>query len=82
MKPVRYLYEIKPAAPTASSSNVPNTLPTTLEEELSAKGKTYTNVCVFREIKDANSKFNECYSGNRNYFFRGRNAFLTVTYHK
>lgn len=41
MKPVRYLYEIKPAAPTASSSNVPNTLPTTLEEELSAKGKTY-----------------------------------------
>lgn len=82
MKPVRYLYEIKPAAPTASSSNVPNTLPTTLEEELSAKGKTYKCLGFFREIKDANSKFNECYTGNRNYFFRGRNAFLTVNYHK
>lgn len=38
---MRYLYEIKPTAPTASNSNVPKTLPTIsdVEEELSAKRK-------------------------------------------
>lgn len=51
MKPVRYLYEIKPAAPTASSSNVPNTLPTTLVEELSAKGKTYKCLGFFVKLR-------------------------------
>lgn len=51
MKPVRYLYEKKPAAPTASSSNVPNTLPTTLEEELSAKEKKIQMSVFFVKLR-------------------------------